>query len=252
MTPESHEIRYQFHGAGEIELDFRVIIDAQTLTHRVLLAHAPPDWTALENYQCPGCTLDPAESPQCPPALSLVPVVEQSGRLLSYSEVDVTVTAPERVFRKRTTVQRALSSLIGLLMATSGCPKLALLKPMARFHLPFATREETLYRTVCAYLLRQFFAGRNGGGTEAAIDLEGLRKAYEGIQHVNRGMAQRLRGITPGDANINAIVVLDLFAQEVPLAITAQLDALAYLFETESSARAEAPEAAPAASDSPA
>ena len=37
-------------------------------------------------------------------------------------------------------------------MALSGCPVLEQLKPMARFHLPFASVEETIYRAASMYL----------------------------------------------------------------------------------------------------
>ena len=38
----------------------------------------------------------------------------------------------------------------GLIMATAGCPWTDRLRPMARFHLPFATEAETVYRDALA------------------------------------------------------------------------------------------------------
>jgi hypothetical protein len=224
-----YEVQYQFVSDDQAEFEFTVVVDKKTLTHQVRLARKPPSWTSLATHQCDHCTLNREEHAFCPAALSLVAVVEQCDRLLSYETVDVTVRTPERTFQKRTSVQKALSSLIGLQMATSGCPSLTLLKPMARFHLPFATREETLYRAASAYLLGQYYRNHNGNGCD--LDLDGLRAAYQRIQHVNHSIAHRLRQISQSDANVNAIVLLDLFAQELSWSIEERLHSLEYLFQ---------------------
>jgi hypothetical protein len=113
-------------------------------------------------------------------------------------------------------------------MATSGCPNMALLKPMARFHLPFATKEETVFRAASSYLLGQYFLRQRGMPCD--LDFEGLAEAYLRIHKVNMGMAKRLRTISQGDANVNAIVLLDLFAHELPSAIDLKMKTLEYLF----------------------
>ena len=59
-------------------------------------------------------------------------------------------------------------------MATSGCPHMDFFKPMARFHLPLANAEETVYRATSMYLLAQYFLQREG--KEADMELEGLKK----------------------------------------------------------------------------
>ena len=53
-------------------------------------------------------------------------------------------------------------SLIGIYMVTSGCPIMDKLRPMARFHLPFASTEETIYRAISTYLLGQYFLEQKG------------------------------------------------------------------------------------------
>ncbi|MCC6142460.1 MAG: hypothetical protein IT368_01510 [Candidatus Hydrogenedentes bacterium] len=229
MNGPYYEVRYLFRSDDQAEFEFVVVIDKKTLTHQLRLARKPPSWTSLAAQHCDHCTLDRNEHAYCPAALSLVAIVEQCDRLLSYETVDVTVQTPERTQHKRTSVQKALSSLIGLQLATSGCPSLSLLKPMARFHLPFATREETLYRAASAYLLGQYFRKHNGHGCD--LDLGGLREAYQRIQHVNHSIAHRLRQISRGDANVNAIVLLDLFAQELSWSIDERLQSLEYLFQ---------------------
>ncbi len=58
-----------------------------------------------------------------------------------------------------TTAQQAMSSVLGLIMATAGCPWTDRLRPMARFHLPFASEAETVYRSVCMFLLARDLDG---------------------------------------------------------------------------------------------
>jgi len=208
---------------------FEVLLDGDTLNHRRVLREDPPAWAHLDHHQCRNCPLNIAEHPYCPVALSLVELVERFEQLVSFAEVEVTVKTRERSYHKITTMQQALSSLVGLHMATSGCPTLDLLKPMARFHQPFATREDTVFRAASTYLLRQYF--RKKRGEPADMNLEGLRAAYQGIHNINVAMADRLRSVSRGDAHINAIVILDLFAQEVPMTIADNLRDIDYLFE---------------------
>ena len=52
-----------------------------------------------------------------------------------------------------------MSSVLGLIMATAGCPWTDRFRPMARFHLPFASEAETVYRSVCMFLLARELAG---------------------------------------------------------------------------------------------
>lgn len=59
----------------------------------------------------------------------------------------------ERTYSKDTLLQQGLASLLGIVMTTSGCPVLEPLKPMVRFHLPFATLTETVYRMVSMCLV---------------------------------------------------------------------------------------------------
>ena len=103
------------------------------------------------------------------------------------------------------------------------------LKPMVRFHLPFASVQETINRSVSSYLLGQYFNYKEG--KEADWDLAGLKQSYKEIQTVNYGMAGRLRSISAKDANVNALIILDIFAKEMPETIDGSLNLLRYLYE---------------------
>ncbi|MBI5093984.1 MAG: hypothetical protein HZB26_16275 [Candidatus Hydrogenedentes bacterium] len=219
---------YHFRCDTKREFRFTVTLDADTLEHVRTSQAVPPDWTRLTKQRCEVCRLDPLEDEYCPVALSLVDLVESFGELFSYTEAEATVVMKERTITAKTSVQKALCSLIGLHMATSGCPSMLPLRPMARFHLPFATREETIYRAASSYLLAQYFLKKHGRIHE--LDLAGLHRIYDEIHAVNVGLAQRLRGIALGDASVNAIVLLDLFAQDLPLSIEDNLAEIEYLF----------------------
>ncbi len=101
------------------------------------------------------------------------------------------ITASERTITVSTMAQEGISSLMGLLIASSGCPHTVFLKPMARFHLPMASFEETKYRVVSMYALSRYFQLKNG--REAGISFQGLFRRYEEMGRVNRAIVNRLR-----------------------------------------------------------
>jgi hypothetical protein len=222
-------IRYVITYDGGTQFEFPVHLDAKTLLYKVPPGQELPAWTHLDAAKCRTCPLASEDNGHCPAAVSLVDLVEHFKTILSYSKVHVSVQAGRRTVSAEAPVQKILSSLIGLHMATSGCPHLDFLRPMARFHLPFADREETLFRVAGSYLIAQFLKHQRGEAPD--LDLEGLQAAYNLIHDVNVHMAQRMRMSVEGDANVNAIVILDLFAQEMPLAIDSKLQDLAYLYE---------------------
>jgi hypothetical protein len=120
--------------------------------------------------------------------------------------------------------------LIGIYMVTGGCPIMEKLKPMVRFHLPFATIEETKYRAISMYLLAQYFLYQRD--SQPDWDLKKLAETYENIRIVNESFCKRLRTIEGKDANLNAVVVLDIFADSVNFSIDSRMvDDLDYLFK---------------------
>lgn len=54
-------------------------------------------------------------------------------------------------------MQIGLYSLLGLVMATSGCPHLDFLRPLALHPLPFSSIHETVFRVSSSYLTEQYF-----------------------------------------------------------------------------------------------
>ena len=203
---------------------FKLLLDGRTLG---LILEKRPDpslWALLKHKQCENCPLDVKEHPYCPVALNFADIAEQFKDMLSHEKVSVIVTTDERTYSKVTTIQQGLSPLIGIIMTTSGCPVMEHLKPMVRFHLPFATLEETIFRMVSMYLLVQHY--RHQDGRLAEWTLDGLVRVYAEVSIVNRDFANRLRDAAKKDANINALVNLDCFAAMLPLAAEDTLQAI--------------------------
>ena len=140
-----------------------------------------------------------------------------------------------------------MSSVLGLIMATAGCPWTDRLRPMARFHLPFANEAETLYRSVSMFLLsRELGAGGAAApavaqaapaaaeAARAAPDRSAfapLEELYKNLHLVNRDMSRRLGAATNTDPARNAIALLDTYTTLLPAALDRSLDELKPLFD---------------------
>ncbi len=172
-----------------------------------------PEWARLDCHKCTVCNLEEESSPYCPAALSIAEIIEQFKDIVSYHEVEAEVISSGRKTSARIPAQSALSSVMGLCLALSSCPILKEFRAMAKFHLPFSNTEETLYRAVGNYLIKQYFAYKSG--EEADWDLKGLREFYSRVAELNTCLACRVREGTNEDAAINAVVILDNYAKNV-------------------------------------
>jgi hypothetical protein len=186
----------------------------------------PPFWTELGFNQCANCPLNERDHAHCPAALHMASTLEPLKALVSFDTVGVTVTQAERTVYVETSAQQAMSSVIGLIMATSGCPWTDHLRPMARFHLPFASDAETVYRSICMYLLAREIAGAS-----APCDFSALEELYKNLHVVNRDMSRRLGAATRTDPARNAMALLDSYTTLLPAAIERSLEELKPLFD---------------------
>jgi hypothetical protein len=97
------------------------------------------------------------------------------------------------------------------------------LKPMAYFHLSFSSVEETVVRAISLYLLKQYFIWKSGG--EPDWNLKKLEQHYQNVRQVNQGILRRIRSLSKkGDADLNALVILDDFALNLDLEISMGLE----------------------------
>jgi hypothetical protein len=181
----------------------------------------PPSWTELAFKQCSHCPLKVEEHKHCPLALQLHDVIERFHATRSIDEVKLEVVTEERTVVQTTALQRVLSSMLGLISPTCGCPKTAYMRPMARFHLPLSSEEETVFRVAGMYLVAQYFLTHNGKKGQFAFD--GLIKIYEDLHILNKAIASRLQYATDSDSSKNAITLLDMYSSLVPMLLEDQL-----------------------------
>lgn len=227
MAAVAQTYTYTFLLADQRKIDFTITIDpiSQQVNTCPLVA---PVWARLLFHQCPPCPLRSTKHPFCPAALCIADLVTTFKNTASYVKCSVTCVSPERSVMKKTIVQEGLASILGLLMAISGCPVMNFFKPLARFHLPFATVDESIFRIVTVYMLRQYY--RKDGAMDNHFLLEDMKKHYALVKQVNKGILERIKSITDLDADKNAIITLSSLGQILEMEIDANLESLRHLF----------------------
>ena len=207
---------------------FSANLDPETLMYIPQRPLHGDDWTRLEQNQCENCSLDAKSHPDCLVALTIKDLITAFADTFSYKTAEITVHTNERSYFKKTTMQKGIASLMGILMVSSGCPVMAKLRPMVRFHLPFASILETTFRTTSTYLLGQFF--RKDTEKPPDFSFEGLLETYKDVNRVNQTIAKRIRSIAAEDATENALIILDILALDVALSIEDKIKELRPLF----------------------
>ena len=223
------DITYRFHLDEGAPVECTVTLDPHTIRNRAPLPTNLPAWTTLDYERCPNCTLDRDEHPCCPTAAHLVAPIELFSKVPSFAQARIDVENANRTISKVCTVQEGLSSLFGIYMTTSGCPILKVLRPLVRFHMPFTSREETVYRAASLWLLGQYLREFDENETYD-FSLRKLSAHYREIGQVNAAFARRIQAAAELDASLNAIVLLDCFAKTVPNFIESGLRDLRDLF----------------------
>jgi hypothetical protein len=225
----SLSITYRIKLSKKMTEVFEFRLDDKTGDLLVETPANPPAWTALTYQQCSHCPLDKNEHNHCPIALQLNNFIQRFHNTSSIDEVELEVITEERRISQTLPLQRAIGSMLGLVTPTCGCPKAAYMKPMARFHLPLASEEETLFRVTGMYLLAQHLMDKNNR-VKSVPDFSGLKAIYEELHILNKAIASRLRGATESDSSKNAIALLDMYSNLMPMMIDDHLPDLSNLF----------------------
>ncbi len=219
-------ITYCFNFDDGRDKTFSLKLDRETLTFENSEISDAPKWAKLSYNKCTNCPLSEIDNDYCPVALNLNNLTEEFNTVVSHESVSVSVTTEDRTYNKKTTIDQALSSLMGIVMATSGCPILDYLRPMARFHLPFASPLETSFRSLSMYILAQYLFNRDTESNSISIDLSDFEKIYTEINSVNNDFSIRLRAAGEKDANLSALINLDCNATLVSFTIEETLNEL--------------------------
>ncbi|MBN1869551.1 MAG: hypothetical protein JW847_03125 [Candidatus Omnitrophica bacterium] len=217
-TGEKITFQYSFSFDNNDFKEFTLDLDRQSLRPVGSKKNSPPAWTELTCHKCPNCPLEDKKFKHCPAAAGVSETIEFFKKMTSIKEANIMVKTAERNYSARLPATAGISSLMGLIMASSGCPILGKLKPLVRHHLPFASNKETVYRSLGRYLLSQYFAVKAGRTPD--WELKNFTKLYEDINVVNKAFCSRLREATVEDANLNALIKLDCFAQQINLTIS--------------------------------
>lgn len=212
-------IEYFFDFDDKKQLHFQVDLDRQFDFKQDLTA--APEWTKLDNNQCANCPLKNNVFSHCPAALDLDKVIGEFQQIPAIIKVKVTVITPEREYAKRVTLEEGVRALMGLIMATSACPVFNTLRPNARHHLPFASREESVLRSASLYLMNQYLMAQEGG--EPDWELKGLIKTNEQLQLVNHAFWQRTMTAFQSDANSKALLGFFTLSSNMSASLQSQL-----------------------------
>jgi hypothetical protein len=217
------KITYKFIFENKRESKFTVDLDRKGAE---IVPNGFPDaeWTNLDFNKCSNCPLKIEDSQKCPPALDVQHAMSEFHSVLSTETVQTYVETENRAYFKECDAQTALKALVGLVMATSSCPILKEMKGMAYYHLPFASLEETVYRSISTYLLKQYFKSKQGEAPD--WNLEHLPTYYEQIQIVNDCFFERIKVASKADANLNVIVSFSSQSQLLSLAFDEYLEIL--------------------------
>lgn len=218
--------RLCFSDGGEKRFELHLRGDTQTPVGWV--PQQPPDWAALEYHKCSNCPLPAAGHAWCPAALNLARLVDGHNDLDLLDSIRLVVTTADRTVTVSATVQKALGSFIGLLLASSDCPHAAHFRPLARFHLPLATEAETIYRVVTAFAMAQFM--RRQAGLDGAVDLDGLVRLYGDLETVNTALAARLKAAGQDGSVARSLMEWDVFAGMFPMRAAEVMESMRPLF----------------------
>ena len=223
-------VTYEFYIAEDQKKTLSVEPDG---TVRSGAAQTPADWTRLGHCQCTNCPLSTQETEYCPAAAKMEPVIEAFRDQKAFQKMTIRVHSEQRTYEKYTHLEEGLRSLLGLVMASSACPHLAELRPMARHHMPFSNSSEFIMRSVSLYLLEQYFNRRDG--EDADWDLQGLVSRNEELKLVNHSLWQRIHDICQGDSNLKALLNFFSMASNVSSTLETQLNQVREHFEARDS-----------------
>jgi len=211
-------VEYRITLDDEHEFSYRIELDREYDQERAATA---PKWTRLDFNQCSNCPLSRDRFSHCPAAVDLHRVIEDFHGLQAFKKAVFMVRTPEREYTKHVGLEEGLRALLGVIMASSACPVLGRLKPMAQQHLPFASNQEFILRAVSLYLARQYFNMREG--RHADWELKGLVRLFQQLQLVNQAFWQRIHDVCEGDSNLKAFLTFFSMASSMTYSLETQL-----------------------------
>ena len=208
---------YTFIFPNEQRKEFTIRVDPETMNIIKTDRSSYPEWSKLKNFKCAHCPLSEKFFDYCPVATNIVDILAEFHDMPSFKHAEVLVVTEQRTYTKKTSLQSGVSSLMGILMVSSGCPIMGKLKPMLHFHLPFASLEETQFRVLSSYLLSQYVVWKRGAVPD--WEMNDLVNIYEDIRVLNHNVSKKIANLEEMDTSINSLVILNNFADYVTFTI---------------------------------
>ncbi|MFT5716877.1 MAG: hypothetical protein ACJAWS_001195 [Oleiphilaceae bacterium] len=217
------EVKYDFSFDDNKDLSYTVDVDRPGMRNELNKSNTP-EWVLLSHCKCSNCPLSEEDSPVCPAAFDIQDVIEDFQSKPASQKVNINVIASDRSYSKRTNVEEGLRSLMGLVLATSQCPILGQLKPMAMHHMPFSSSNEFILRSVSVYLMQQYFEYRAEKTPD--WDLKGLISRNKQLQLVNQALWQRIHLDNHNDSNLKTLLSFFSMSSSVSVSLETQLQKL--------------------------
>ncbi len=219
FSPRQRQIDYQIKKPCGGVVDIPVVLDEQGLASPAGTGQTPVGPVEYMGEHCQACE---AHHGCCKAERALDGVLTEFENLKSTDWVNASVRMEGRQVSVESPAPRVLASLLGLLMASSGCPRLIPFRAMALYHLPFATAEENAIRAAGFWLMRCWIQGE-------PLDenpFSALQTAWDNLEEVNRHVSQKVLARSQHDAASNGIAFLDVLAKMGTMGLESALETL--------------------------
>jgi hypothetical protein len=192
-------ISIHLENGTKLHWDFEFSVHGTMRLTNVFLSGVP-EWIKLENFQCPACTLDPAESPTCPVAEVLAKYAHDLADHKSFEKVKVEVFQKDQqqFTLSNVPLQRVVGELVRLAAFQYECPIGRKIKPAMAELPPFPTNDEILEAFAKA------FADESENGQLNSDEVALL----ENLHDLFGNLSVRLDQVGRGDAHLNGVVIL--------------------------------------------
>lgn len=226
FSPRQRYIDYRITKPCGTSIHIPVVLNEQGLAAEKAAAVGEAEYMGKNCTDCEvhhGC---------CKAENALSEVIKRFDDLKSTDFIHAEVQMEGRQISMDSQAPRALASLMGLLMASSGCPRLIPFRAMALFHLPFATAEENAIRAAGFWLMRCWTQNMN----LAENPFTALQVAWDSLEEVNQYLSRKLLAQTSNDAASNGIAFLDVLAKMGTMGLDSALETLRPVLNASASA----------------
>ena len=218
---------YQFEDGSAV--NFAVDSDL-TSTVQEEYSEEKHKWAELDFHKCDHCPLSSDEHKYCPASVSIADIIEYFNDHPDHTHARCIVHTQGKTIVAEKGIQEALAALIGLRLASSKCPILSHMKPMARFHDPFLSPYQLVYRATSMFLLGQYIRQLEGESPDWSVD--GLKALYDKVGRVNMKLSERICSAGDVEATPCSMMIFSVLTISMTLLFDEHLEILKGLYES--------------------